>query len=170
MLQSYYGNGKGKTSAAVGAAVRAVGGGMNVLFVQFFKNGDSSEIAVLDSLENLDVLIPKDNYVLFEPFNKERIAARSKEYSNLIFKTVFLKAEKYQMIILDEVLDAVHLGLVDETEFSDFVATLKTCKEIVLTGHSLPEKIASLSDYVSEIQEIKHPFNLGAEPRKGIEY
>ena len=74
------------------------------------------------------------------------------------------------MIVLDEILDAIDFGYVDENDFISWLNTIKYNCEIILTGHNLTEKIAEISDYISEIKEIKHPYTKGALPRKGIEF
>lgn len=170
MIQVYYGNGKGKTSACVGAAIRAAGNDMRVLFVQFLKNGDSGECQVLKELYNIELMLPEDRYILFEPLDSATIERRSKAYSRLIFDTIAERAGEFQMIVLDEVLDILEFGYVNEERFISLLRDLKINTEIVLSGRKISESLADISEYVSNIQEIKHPYYGGAKPRKGIEY
>ena len=170
MIQSYYGTGKGKTTAAVGAAIRCSGSGQNVLFVQFLKNGDSSEIEVLKNLESINLLFPKEHYEMFDNLKEKRTEELSKSYNNLLFEEIPVNIGSYQMIVLDEVLDAIEFGYVDKEAFAAFLNKWKQCTEIVMTGHTLSDEIAAVSDYVSEIKAVKHPYNSGVSSRKGIEY
>ncbi len=170
MIQTYFGNGKGKTTAAVGAAIRFAGSGGRVLFVQFLKNNDSAEFKVLENIDGIDVLFSKENYQLFDNLKKERTPVLAKAYRDFLFENVKSKSDSYQMIILDEVLDSVEFGYVNEDELLETLDELKDNLEIVLTGHNLMEKIKDVSDYISEIKEISHPYKKGVMPRKGIEF
>lgn len=170
MIQSYYGTGKGKTTAAVGAAVRAAGSGMKVFFSQFLKNGDSSELKALKNIENIDVILPNAEYVMFEELTDERIKMRSEAYSKLLFEELPQKIKHYDMIVLDEVLDILEFGYISEDEFLKSINLWKKEKELILTGHKISEKSAQISDYVSEVRAVKHPCEQGVSARPGIEY
>ena len=170
MIQTYFGNGKGKTTAAIGAAIRCVGCCKKVLFVQFLKNNDSAEFNVLSEIKSIDVLYSEERYELYDNLNKDRTPALTKAYNKLLFEDVKRKENTYQMIILDEILDAAQYGYIDEDELLKLLAELKTHSEIILTGHSLTERIADVSDYISEIKEISHPYTKGVSPREGIEF
>ena len=170
MIQTYFGNGKGKTTAAVGLAVRCAGCGNKVLFVQFLKNNDSAEFNVLSEIEVIDVLCSDERYELFDNRNKDRTPALAKAYSKLLFEDAKSKAVSYQMIVLDEILDAVEYGYINEDALLELLSELKAQSEIILTGHNLTERIADVSDYISEIKEIRHPYTKGVLPREGIEF
>lgn len=170
MLQSYFGMGKGKTTAAVGATVRAAGSGMKVFFTQFLKNGDSSELEILKNLENVDVILPNAEYIMFEELTDERIQARSEAYGRLLFEELPQKIKHYDMIVLDEVLDILEFGYINESQFLKQINLWKKDKEVILTGHNISDKIAEVSDYISRVVAVKHPCDLGASARKGIEY
>ena len=170
MIQTYFGNGKGKTTAAVGSAVRCAGCGNKVLFVQFLKNNDSAEFKVLEVIKGIDVLCSDERYELYDNRNKDRTSALAKAYNKLLFEAAKSKADSYQMIILDEILDAVEFGYIDENELVKLLSGLKSHSEIILTGHNLTQRIADVSDYISEIKEISHPYTKGVSPREGIEF
>ncbi len=170
MIQTYFGNGKGKTTAAVGSAVRCAGCGNKVLFVQFLKNNDSAEFNVLSEIEGIDVLYSNEYYELYDNLNKNRTPALTKAYNKLLFEDTKNKSASYQMIVLDEILDAVEYGYVDEKNLLELLAEIKVHSEIILTGHNLTEKIADVSEYISEIKEISHPYTKGVSPREGIEF
>ena len=170
MIQCYFGNGKGKTTAAIGLSVRCAGSGNKVLFVQFLKNNDSSEFNVLKKIDGIDILYSNECYELYDNMNNTRTPALAEAYSKLLFEDVKSKVTFYQMIILDEILDAVEYGYIDERGFLKFLSESKEHSEIILSGHNITEKIANISDYISEIKEISHPYTKGVLPRKGIEY
>ncbi|MBO5021399.1 MAG: cob(I)yrinic acid a,c-diamide adenosyltransferase, partial [Clostridia bacterium] len=125
MIQTYFGNGKGKTTAAVGSAVRCAGCGNKVLFVQFLKNNDSAEFNVLSEIKSIDVLYSNEYYELYDNLNKDRTPALTKAYNKLLFEDAKSKAGSYQMIILDEILDAVEYGYVDENNLLELLAEIK---------------------------------------------
>ena len=170
MIQTYFGNGKGKTTAAVGSTVRCAGCRNKVLFVQFLKNNDSAEFYVLNEIKGIDVLCSDEHYELYDNRNKDRTPALTKAYNKLLFEDTKSKADNYQMIILDGILDAVEYGYISEDNLLELLAELKAHSEIILTGHNLTEKIADESDYISEIKEISHPYTKGVSPREGIEF
>lgn len=170
MIQTYFGNGKGKTTAAVGSAVRCAGCRNKVLFVQFLKNNDSAEFNVLSEIKGIDVLYSNEYYELYDNLNKDCTPALTKAYNKLLFEDAKSKADSYQMIILDEILDAIEYGYIDENNLLELLSEIKVHSEIILTGHTLTEKIADVSDYISEIKEISHPYTKGVSPREGIEF
>ena len=170
MIQTYFGNGKGKTTAAVGSAVRCAGCCNKVLFVQFLKNNDSAEFSILSKIKDIDVLCSDEHYELYDNRNKDRTPALTKAYTKLLFEDTKNKSDTYQMIILDEILDAVEYGYICEDDLLELLAEIKPHSEIILTGHTLTEGIADVSDYVSEIKEISHPYTKGVSPREGIEF
>ena len=170
MIQSYFGNGKGKTTAAIGAAIRCIGCDQKVLYVEFLKNNDSAEFKVMDTLENIDILFSNEHYELYDNEKSELTPKFTDAYTKLLFEETAKISKDYQMIVLDEILDAVEFGYIEEKAFIELLNEWKQKTEIILTGHKLPESIADVSDYISEIREINHPYNLGAPSRKGIEY
>lgn len=170
MIQAYYGNGKGKTTSAVGSAIRCVGDGNKVLFVQFLKNNDSSEFNVLKSVEGIDILVSKEKYELYDNTKQELGYAFSVAYSKLLFEDAESKFDMYQMLVLDEIFDVVEFGYISEDKLLALLNEYKNRLEIILTGHRITERIANISDYISEIKEIEHPYNKGVLSRKGIEY
>ena len=170
MIQTYFGGGKGKTTAALGLAIRCIGCGNKVLFVQLLKNNNSAEFKALEEIKNIDVLCSDEHYELYDNLNKDRTLALSKAYSKLLFEDVKRKAGSYQMIVLDEILDAVEFGYIAEDELLSLISEIKLNSEIILTGHNITEKISKISDYISKINEIKHPYTKGVLAREGIEY
>lgn len=153
MIHYYYGFGKGKTSSAVGAGMRAYGAGMSVLFVQFFKNDKSSERSVL----------PFEVYPCPEslPFNV------GEEYKAFVEKAVeYIKTVNCDVIILDEFADLIPRFLSADEMKSIFSFD----KEYIITGHNYLNELGDIADYVTRFEKIKHPYDSGVPARKGIEF
>lgn len=169
MVQLYYGFGKGKTSAAAGAAVRAAGNGMRVIFTQFFKDGSSGEVKVLRSIPGVTVLLPKSDYKLFENMTEARKKELCEDYTEFL-RSVFKNRTDCDMIILDEALDAYTGGFVDRELFLSCIENCPDNLEIIVTGHAKSDDIADAADYVTEFTAVRHPYEKGIKARRGIEY
>lgn len=162
MIHLYIGNGKGKTTAAAGLAARMAGIGGKVLFMQFLKNGTSGEISVLKTFTDVKYCFYGRKF-LFEMSDAEKKSVRD-DILNMLSGT---DISAYDLIVMDEILDCIAAGIVFENEISDF---LNADAEIVLTGRNASDAIKEKADYISEIKNIKHPFDNGVAARKGIEY
>lgn len=169
MIHLYCGDGKGKTTAAVGLAVRMAGFGGKVLFGQFFKDGSSSEIASLKALPNLTVRHCKTipgRFVRLTPEQRQIVSADYTKYlQDLLDNSV-----KYDMLILDEVVSACNHGTVPEGLLLAFLDNLPDGIEVVLTGRNPSEALLGRADYVTEMRKCRHPFDNGVPAREGIEY
>lgn len=167
----YCGDGKGKTSAALGLALRAAGRGKRILIVRFLKNEDSGEVPVLRSIPGITVM-PCDREFGFVFRMKEEEKAEAAEY----FQTRFDRAcrlaleEKQDVLILDEIMAACHYGMVREEDVRRFLEQRPEAMEIILTGRDPSAGLLEMADYVSEICMRKHPFEKGIPAREGIEY
>lgn len=164
MIHIITGNGKGKTSAAAGMALRMCGRGKSVLFAQFLKGADSGEVTVLRSIPNITVMRLSRDYGFFKSMTAEEISAVKGEH-NAILRAA-LEGE-YDMLILDELIPAMNNGLID-TKLLDAVLSLD--RETVLTGREPAPELIERADYVSEIVKIKHPFDKGVAARRGVEF
>ena len=167
----YYGDGKGKTTAAIGLAVRAAGSKMKVLFVQFLKTEFSGERHILSHTENVTLTFcPLELKFTFEMDDKEKAQAAK------IFKGIFDNAvttaltEKYDMVVLDEVFEAINAHMLSESEVYEFITNAPSSMEIVMTGHNPPQKFMDCADYITEFKKIKHPYDRGITGRIGIEF
>ena len=165
MIQCYYGNGKGKTTAAIGQALRMVGAGKKVMMIQFLKDGFSSENKVLEKC-GIKVLAQKMPAIFVNMNDPEMI----KEVTMLVNDLFLMIDESYDGIILDELLDAIALNLINEGMVYDYLVDLKDNHEIILTGRMPSHKIKPILDYSSEVKKHKHPYDKGIKARKGIEY
>lgn len=171
MKHIYYGDGKGKTTAAIGLAVRAAGSKMKVLFVQFLKTEFSGERHILSHTENVTLTFcPLELKFTFDMDDKEKAQAAK------IFKGIFDNAvttaltEKYDMVVLDEVFEAINAHMLSESEVYEFITNAPSSMEIVMTGHNPPQKFMDCADYITEFKKIKHPYDRGITVRIGIEF
>lgn len=175
-VQIYYGSGKGKTTSALGTALRALGNNYSVHLVQFMKNGASSleqqipgEIIALEKF-------PRFSYKRFglgnwyiKGKNEEEHKKNIQETLNYLKQT--LNNSDYNIIIADEILYAVQLGLLEENEVIELIKNKPKNKEFILTGSHIPfPNIFKHADLVTEVKKIKHPYDSGIQARKGIEY
>ena len=166
LIQVYTGNGKGKTTAAVGQAIRALGRGYKVCFIQFFKQPTSGEIKILKNFPDLKLVHPLPLY----PEKKNLPLLQRKAKGLLSFISKIIKSKTYDLVILDEVNIALREGFLDKTIFLDLLKNKPKSVEVILTGRGATEKIIKAADLVTEMKEIKHPFKKGVKARKGIEY
>lgn len=170
LIHIYCGEGKGKTSAALGLALRAAGAGMKVLFVQFLKDGSSSEISMLQRLGIETACCPDIRKFVFQMTEAERLQA-GKEYSRLLSSALSrCREEGFGLLVLDEVLPACRLGLVPEEALMDFLRSKPSELEVVLTGRESSPALLELADYVTEMRKLRHPYDRGIQARKGIEF
>lgn len=167
MIHIYTGDGKGKTTAACGLALRSAGCGKNVLVVQFLKDGTSGEMCAFENFKNITVMSSETKGFLWNMTDRER--QETKELHEKLFKTAMQKASDFDVVIFDEILGAISTGMIGETAVFEFLKTNPE-PEIVLTGRGASEKLIHLADYVSEIKCVKHPMEKGIPARKGIEY
>jgi cob(I)alamin adenosyltransferase len=166
----YYGTGKGKTTAALGLALRASGSGMRVHIVQFLKGTDTGELHSLERLENVTVSRCDRNYGFsFKMTEKDKSEITSCHNSNLKAAAEMVNSCKVDMLILDEVVDAYNSNLIDRNAVISLISG-EPKVEIVMTGHDPEQIFIDCADYVSEIKVVKHPFEKGISSRKGIEY
>ena len=169
MIHLYYGDGKGKTTAAVGLALRAAGSGLRVLFVQFFKSGDSGEIKALSRVENVEILSPSVHYGRYKMLTDEQKAAVGDHYAFLL-REVTERASGYDLIVLDEAVAAYRYAMIDNEALLSFLQHEGRNREIVLTGRDPAPELLALADYATEMRKEKHPYDRGAAARKGIEF
>ena len=168
MIHIYCGDGKGKTTAAVGLAVRCAGSGGRVLFTSFLKDSRSSELEVLRKVAGIHMIENPPQVSFFRNMAEEE-KERIKSISRNKMAEIILRQDRYDMVVLDEIFAAVHYGMVSEEELTGMIGNRPSGVEYVLTGRNPSQKLIEMADYVSEIRKIKHPFDRGIGARKGIE-
>jgi len=185
LVHIYTGNGKGKTSCALGLALRARGAGLKVALYQFLKNPEckSSERKIAKSL-GIELTCFNQIHPMFRsclPAGTANLKPQSEaspqgETSNLFVaiekSLIIVKKElsKYDVVILDEIINLVSEKFLDETVLINLIKDKPKTPELVLTGRGASAKLKKLADYVTELKEIKHPYKKGVKARKGIEY
>ncbi len=168
MIHLYIGKGKGKTSAAIGLAIRAKGAKKRVCFIQFLKGGCvSSEIPLLEKL-GIKVMRFKQSHPCFNknvsvPVLKKTIAHDLGRVQSV------LKSAKYDVVVIDEILSALFCEFINEEDVLEILKSTPEKAELVLTGLMSTKKIARKAQYISNITNIKHPYNKGKRARRGIE-
>ncbi len=188
LVEVYTGNGKGKTTAALGLALRAIGRGNRVLFVQFMKKGDFGEHLAAKALQ------PQ---LLFMQFGKPTFLAKRSELTEerksalgnpevfeetppedyvQLTRDGFERAReevisgRWDLVVLDEINVAIHMGLLDKREVLNLIREKPKGVELVLTGRYADPEVIAAADLVTEMVEVKHPFQRGIKGRKGIEF
>lgn len=166
-VQVYTGDGKGKTTAAIGLAVRAVGAGLKVFIGQFVKGMHYSELNALKRFYP-DVVIKQYGRGCFiekKPVDEDFSAAR-KGFEEL---EEIIKSGRFDVVILDEANIAMHFGLIPAADFARLIDQRPEEVELVFTGRRAPREILERADLISEIKEVRHYYQKGVEAREGIE-
>ena len=170
LIHIYCGDGKGKTTAAMGLTVRALGSGMKVVLTQFMKGDYSSELKILRGLPNLQLVFCEQNFgFVWNMTEEEKLAAKS-AYTRQFETAIQLATEcKADMLVMDEFMSCYEMQFIDNEKALDFLKNKPENLEVVLTGRNPGPELCELADYISEIKKIKHPFDKGVTSRKGIE-
>jgi len=169
LVQVYTGNGKGKTTAAFGQALRAIGRGLQVYIIQFIKGGfDYGELHVVDKLSNLRLAtFGRGKFITQLPPSEDDIKLAREAFA--LAKKVVEKGE-CDMVILDEINVVLSLKMIKTDEVLDLIKNKPTHVELILTGRNAPAQIIDVADLVTEMREVKHPYTQGVSARKGIEF
>ena len=177
LVHIYCGDGKGKTSAACGLAVRMAGRGNQVVIARFLKTDDSGEVEALKQLSGIS-LIPCEKEFGFVFAMDEETKKEAAAFNTELFHKAVEKAQEISqtcgqapcLLVLDEIMAAVNLQMVPETEVLEFLQSRPENLEVVLTGRDPSEAMQSMADYISEMKMVRHPFEKGISARIGIEY
>ncbi|MBQ4537903.1 MAG: cob(I)yrinic acid a,c-diamide adenosyltransferase [Lachnospiraceae bacterium] len=186
MIQLYTGEGKGKTTAAIGQAVRAAGNGYPVVFAQFMKGNDSGELHVLENLPNVKILRSNKNFGFYSTMTeaeKQEITGIHNQILDELLET--MKKKQVFLAVLDEVTYPINWGLLDIEKLKEVLrygrevsmqsssrteSVLSNSPELVLTGREAEDFLAEAADYITEMKCVRHPYQMGIAARKGIEY
>jgi len=169
LIQVYTGDGKGKTSAAFGLALRAVGRDLKVYVIQFIKGGfDYGELYVVERLPNFSLkAFGRGKFITDFPPTEDDVKL-AKEAFELAKEVV--SGGEHDVVVLDEINVALHLKLIETEEVVDLIRRKPKHVELILTGRYAPSEVVELADLVTEMKDVKHPFTKGVSPRKGIDY
>ena len=193
LIHLYYGDGKGKTTAAVGLCIRAAGNKKRVLFTQFMKDGSSGEISLLKELPGAEVLWGNVPYGFYSRMADEEKRLFAKEQEKL-FQKVLEKTEEERkrisactqnaaeaektpvwdgvsmLLVMDEITYAYGFRLIDRVRLENLLNNKPDFLEIVMTGRNPERFLVDAADYVTEMKCEKHPFEKGISARKGVEF
>ncbi len=196
MIHVYCGDGKGKTSAAIGLAVRAAGAGKKVLFTQFMKGIISSEIGVLKSIPGIEVLVVGKQFGFYRDMGQEEKTAITRRHNEILLEIERrMRTGKAEVVIMDEITSAYRYQLaekelvqkvlylakekgdrggrvraIDRAERTEGMERAETDIELVLTGRDPDESFLEAADYITEMRMERHPYEKGVPARKGIEW
>lgn len=169
LIHIYCGDGKGKTTALLGLALRAAGSGKKVLLLQFFKDGKSSEFAALAHVPGVEV-VPQTRTFGFSWTLSEEEKAEARSYYSGLLEDAFRRGGSFDLLALDEVMSACTTGMIEEKRLLELLGEKPAALEVVLTGRNPPQALVDAADYVTEMKKIKHPYERGIAARKGIEF
>jgi cob(I)alamin adenosyltransferase len=166
LIHVYTGNGKGKTTAALGLAVRAAGHNRKVVFIQFIKGISTGELLFVKKYKAFDIVRTSTGNAL----KKQDEQLRNEAQKTLAYAGKAITDGNYDLIVLDEICFALHRGLLDIGQVLELLDNKPDNLELVLTGRNAPKELIERADLVTEMSLIKHPYNEGIAARKGIEY
>ena len=166
-IHIYTGDGKGKTTAAVGLCYRCANRGFKVGITSFLKDFDSGEYLGNPPFHIFKALPFKGFWRDKNESEKANLKAEAKERLAFIFQTA--KEDSYDCIALDEIFDAISVGCIKESDLLTYLTEKPIGLEVILTGRTPSEAFYELADYISEIKAIKHPYTKGVKARVGIE-
>lgn len=171
LIHIYTGEGKGKTTASVGLAVRAAGQGMKVLFVQFFKE-DTAPSGEKEFFKKTDIELIRSNcrHPIFTKGQTDLAFVRQSIIDTYTLAKQKAATGEYDLLVLDEIMSAVSGGWIELENLIEFLENRFVALEVVLTGRGAPVELVQISDYVTEMLKIKHPYDYGVGARKGIEF
>ncbi len=170
LVQVYTGDGKGKTTAAWGLALRAVGQGMTVAVVRFLKPNHSGELKAAECLKPRLAVYGESRP--YNPSANQKDSPQVREDDRRNFETAreLVLSGGYDVVVLDEINMVLHYEHVSREEMTDLLYQRPQGIELVLTGRNAPQWLIEIADLVTEMKEVKHPSSSGIEARKGIEY
>lgn len=167
LIHIYYGQGVGKTTGALGLALRAAGYNLQVDIVQFMKSGTSSEVTIFKQIPNIRYWCPgKHSFIMTRGPLPEHYEHAAKALS-FAFEAI---DRGTQLLVCDEILDALIFKVLKKEQLLDLIQKCKDKVELVMTGINAPAEIMAMADYVTELVQEKHPYYKGSRARKGIEY
>jgi len=167
LIQVYTGEGKGKTTAALGLALRAVGQGMKVIVIQFIKGDPACGEHLFAAQCRLFDIIQLNIKSSFDQTLEE--LKPTTEQTLALAEKALLSGE-YDVVILDEIFVAINMGVVSTERILSLISKKPESTELILTGRGAPEEIIKQADLVTEMVAVKHPFTRGINARRGIEY
>ena len=172
LIQVYTGNGKGKTTSAIGQAIRAAGHGHKVCFIYFLKNLQDYKPGEIEGMQKMGIrilnFVPKSP-LFYKDINASKLRKQCLNAVGIIKKEIF-GDKTIDLLILDEINIITHYSYIKEEEILSFLKDKPEKLEIILTGRGASQGLLEHADLVSKIEKIKHPFDKGIKAREGMEY
>lgn len=170
-IHIYTGEGKGKTTAALGLSIRAAGRDRKVLFVQFLKGQDTGEQYLMEKIPQITHVKLANARTFFRALTVEEqrtlVEETEKEWESLYTQ---IMSGQFDLVVLDEIMAAMYLGIVSESKVLKLLQEKPIQMELVLTGRNVPELILKEGDLITEMKKIRHYYDQGILSREGIEY
>lgn len=171
LIHLYTGEGKGKTTAAIGLAVRAAGSGKRVLFGQFMKGNDTSELCILSQIEGIEIRRLKKNFGFVSCMDEAEKEEITVAHTQMLKDMAELaKQGLIDVLIMDELTYVYTYELIDMDILTDFLKNKPEELELVITGRNPVPMLYELADYITDMQCVRHPYEEGIAARKGIEF
>jgi cob(I)alamin adenosyltransferase len=167
LIHVYTGNGKGKTTSAVGLCVRAKSRGLRVLFAQFMKKDSKGEITLM---ERISIKVLQFKKVLSPHFHPNADMGSIRQEALKAIETLQSSIAEFDLVVLDEFTHLLSNKLIEKKEAMNFISDMPSSLELVFTGRGAPDLLIDLADYVTEMNDVKHPSKNGLTARKGIEH
>jgi len=170
LIQVYHGTGKGKTTAALGLALRASGYGWRICIIQFMKEtvAESGEVEAIKNIDNIEIYRFGDSFIANPPDEAPKIKMRVDE--GIAFAKEIVSKGNYDIVILDEINVALHLKVAKIEDVLRIIDLRDPRVELVMTGRYPPQEILSRADLITDVSGKKHPYDGGIGARKGIEF
>ena len=171
-VQIYTGNGKGKTTAAIGQGIRAYGNGLKVIMVQFLKSGKTGELNTIDELgENFEIFrFEKKRGFVWTLTEEEKLEVKKEVKVAYDFILDVIENCKCDMLIIDEIMGVLKNELLSVEDVLNLIRKKPKNMELIMTGRNVPEEIVDKANLVTEMKEIKHYYKEGVTARKGVEF
>jgi len=171
IVQVYTGDGKGKTTAAAGLAMRAAGRNLNVVFIQFLKSDDSGEIMLIEkSVPEIRIMrFNSQKKFIWDMNEEERELLKKETREGFNVASDISGKGGCDMLVLDEIFGACRNGFITTDEILNLIKSKHSGVELVLTGRDAPSEIIEAADLATEMKKVKHPFDAGMKARMGIE-
>lgn len=171
LIHVYHGNGKGKTTAAVGLSVRALGCGKRVIFSQFMKGQETGEIEALSHLPKVTILRSQKDFPFYSQMSDEQKQEIRDIHNDILEKLSEIVANKQaDLIIMDEITYPYKWGLINRDRFLQLMEACRGNVELVLTGRNPDDVMLDKADYITEMKCLRHPYEKGIMAREGIEF
>lgn len=175
MIQLYTGDGKGKTTAAIGQAVRAAGYGCPVIFSQFMKGNDTGELYALERLPSVEIIRSGKSFGFYSSLSDEEKSLLTVAHNEILDRLIAcMEHRRVFLIVMDEVTYPLKWGLMDIRKFKRLLKLARglgqEAPELILTGRDAADLIVNAADYITEMKCVRHPYERGVSARRGIEY